>query len=117
MFVHAALSHVGQSTFHWMPFSQGLVRVGGEPALVPDNVINALHRRVEEIWDAGGIAFDGLKQGDKVFIHSGVFEGYRAIFDIRLAGSERVRVLLEMLNRRYVPMEVDVGMLERIEGS
>jgi transcription antitermination factor NusG len=79
--------------------------------------LDALHRRVEEIWEAGGVAFDGLENGDKVFIRTGVFEGYRAIFDVRLPGSERVRVLLEMLNRRYVPMEVDVGLLERIEGK
>ena len=107
---------MGLSTFHWMPFSQGLVRVGGEPAPVPENIINALHRRVEEIWDAGGMAFDGLRKGDSVFIREGVFEGYRAIFDVRLPGSERVRVLLEMLNKRYVPMEVDVGLLEKVEG-
>jgi transcription antitermination factor NusG len=114
MFVHTELSKVGQSTFHWMPFSRGLVHVGGAPAYVPENIINALHWRVEEIWEAGGLAFDGLKKGDQVFVREGVFEGYRAIFDVRLPGSERARVLLEMLNRRYVPMEVDVGLLERI---
>jgi transcription antitermination factor NusG len=117
MFLHTDIAEVGPSTFHWMPFSQGLVRVGGEPVPVPENIINALHRRVEEIWNAGGMAFDGLQKGDSVFIREGIFEGYRAIFDVRLPGSERVRVLLEMLNKRYVPMEVDVGLLERVEGK
>jgi hypothetical protein len=76
--------------------------------------MDALHRRVEEIWDAGGLVFDGLQKGDSVFIREGIFEGYRAIFDVRLPGSERVRVLLEMLSNRYVPMEMNVGMLERV---
>jgi transcription antitermination factor NusG len=116
MFVHADIVEVGASVFHWMPFSQGLVRVGGEPTHVPDNVINALHRRIEEIWEAGGSAFDGLMKGDPVYIREGVFEGYRAIFDVRLPGTERVRILLEMLSDRFVPMEVDVGYLEKVEG-
>jgi transcription antitermination factor NusG len=117
MFVLADMAEVGPSTFHWMPFSQGLVSVGVDPVPVPENIINALHRRVGEIWDAGGLVFDGLQKGEQVFIREGVFEGYRAIFDVRLPGSERVRVLLEMLNRRYVPVEVNVGLLERIEGN
>jgi transcription antitermination factor NusG len=117
MFVHANLAEVGPSTFHWMPFSQGLVCVGGDAVPVPENIINALHRRVEEIWDAGGLTFDGLQKGEAVFIRECVFEGYRAIFDVRLPGSERVRVLLEMLNSRYVPVEVNVGMLERVNGN
>jgi hypothetical protein len=56
-----------------------------------------------------------LDKGDPVYIREGIFEGYRAIFDIRLPGSERVRVLLEMLNDRYVPMEIDVGYLEKAD--
>jgi transcription antitermination factor NusG len=115
LFVHTDLSKVGVSTFHWMPFSQGLVRVGGDPSYVPNNIINALHRRIEQIWEVGGTAFDGLGKGDPVYIREGIFEGYRAIFDIRLPGSERVRVLLQMLNDRYVPMEINIGYLEKLE--
>jgi transcriptional antiterminator RfaH len=114
MFLHSDVAEVGLSTFHWMPFSQGLVRVGNEPAPVPENVINSLCRRVDEIWEAGGIAFDGLEKGDEVLINGGIFEGYRGLFDVRLPGRERVRILLEMLSDRYVPMEVDVGLLEKV---
>ena len=116
MFLHLDLSKVGPSTFLWMPFSQGLVNVGGVPAAVPENIINALHRRVEEIWEAGGLAFDRLQKGNRVYIREGIFEGYRAIFDVRLPGSERVRILLEMLNNRYVPVDVNIGLLERVDG-
>ena len=41
-------------------------------------------------------------------------DGYRAIFDTRIRGTERVRVLLEMLSDRFVPMELDVGLLEKV---
>lgn len=113
MFLHGDISLMGESVFHWMPFSQGLVRVGNDAARVPENIIHALMRRIDEIWEAGGLVFDGLEKGDPVILREGIFEGYRAIFDARIPGSERVRVLLQMLNDRYVPMELEVGMLEK----
>jgi transcription antitermination factor NusG len=115
MFLHTDIDQVGQSTFHWMPFSQSLVCVGGEPACVPENIINALYRRVEEIWSMDGPLSDGFTQGDRVYVREGFFKGYHAIFDVRLSGSDRVRILLEMLNDRHVPLEIEVGKLESIE--
>ena len=50
-------------------------------------------------------------------VREGAFEGYRALVDARLPGTERVRVLLKMLNDRYVPLEVDLELLERDGGK
>ena len=49
-------------------------------------------------------------------IRQGLFEGYQGIFDVQLSGSARARVLLKMLNDRYVPVEVDADLLEKGEG-
>ena len=68
---------------------------------------------MEEINAAGGELFHDLNQGDLVEIQSGPFAGYEAIFDARLSGSERVRVLLKMLQGRAVKVEVSAGLLER----
>ncbi len=114
MFLQTDLNEIGYSEFHWMPFSQGLVHVGSEPASVSQNIISTLKRRVKEILDVGGIAFDELAKGDHVILNHGPFDGYRAIFDTRIPGTERVRVLLEMLSDRFVPMELDVGLLEKV---
>lgn len=84
--------------------------------MVPDPVVGAIARRVEEIWEVGGLTFDGLKKGDLVLIQDGYFEGYQAIFDIRLPGSERVRVLLKMLSDRYVLVEIDEGLIKGVKG-
>jgi transcription antitermination factor NusG len=113
MFVHVDIDMVGLSTFQWMPHAIGLVNFDGEPASVPENFIFEIRKRVEEIAAAGGELFDGLKQGDIVRISSGPFAGYEALFDIRLPGSERVRVLLKMLSDRRVPMELNSGQIER----
>ena len=40
-----------------------------------------------------------LNHGDKLFIQSGPFSGYEAIFDININGSQRARVLIKMLSR------------------
>lgn len=113
LFVKADLEDVGISAFQYMPHTLGLVSFGGEPADVPDSLIAAVRKRVEEIASAGGDVFDGLKKGDAVRIEAGPFEGYEAIFDTRLPGTERVRVLLGFLSNRQVPVELDAGQIRQ----
>ncbi len=114
IFVNVDIEAVGLSTFQWMPHTVGLVCFGGEPAIVPENLIHAIRKRVEEINLAGGEVLEGLKQGDVVQISEGPFSGYEAIFDARLPGSVRVRVLLELLgSRRQVPVELHAGQIVR----
>jgi transcription antitermination factor NusG len=112
LFVHVDIDEVGLSTFQWLPHSNGLVSFGGEPSSVPDNLIHAIMRRVQEIAEAGGEVFDDLHKGDVVRIGYGPFEGYEAIFDARLPGTERVRVLLQFLSDRYVSVELEASQLE-----
>ncbi len=80
--------------------------------MVPENLIHAIMRRVKEISDAGGEVFDNLHKGDVVRIGYGPFEGYEALFDARIPGTERVRVLLQFLSDRYVPIELNAGQLQ-----
>lgn len=114
MFVCIDLEQTGVSRFQWMPHTLGLVSFGGEPSHVPDNLIIEMRKRIVEIAEAGGELFDGLHSGDNVRISSGPFQGYEAIFDTRLPGSERVRVLLELLsNKRRVPIELPSGAISK----
>jgi len=117
MFVNVNLEEVGLSTFQWMPHAIGLVSFDGEPSTVPENLIVAINKRVEEIAAAGGEFFDGIKPGDTVKINTGPFTGYEAIFDTRLPGSERVRVLIQMLSDRRIPVELRAGQVEQKKGK
>jgi transcriptional antiterminator RfaH len=112
LFVHSDLEQVGHSTFQWMPFSGGLVSFDGEPAAVPDNLIQAISRHVDEINAAGGENLAGLKPGETVVIQSGPLDGYEAIFDARLAGTERVRVLLKILRARQMSVELPAAQIQ-----
>ncbi len=113
MFVRANLAEVGITTFQYMPNATGLVSFGGEPAVVPDSLIRAIQKRVDEITMQGGEVFLNLKPGETVIIQSGPFAQYRAIFDERIPGTARVRVLLKMLNDRNLPLELDEGLIDK----
>lgn len=112
LFLHADVDEAGLSAFQWLPHTTGLVSFGGEPAAVPDNLIYAIRNRVDEIANAGGEVFDGLHKGDRVRINYGPFEGFEAIFDARITGTERVTVLLEFLSHRYVSVELNASHLQ-----
>jgi transcription antitermination factor NusG len=102
---------LGLSTLKYVPGASGVISFGGEPAFVPDGLIHAIRQRVEEINAAGGELFDVLEPGETVLVHSGPFAGYEAIFDARLPGKERVRVLLKMLRERKMPIELPAGYI------
>jgi transcription antitermination factor NusG len=116
LFVQADLDEAGLSVFQWMPHAVGLISFGGEPAVVPDHLIQAIKRRVDEINAAGGELLESIGPGDSVWINEGPFHGYEAIFDSRLPGSARVRVLIEFLgNKRKVPVTLLTGQVKKIK--
>ena len=112
MFVRINLDEVGLATFQYMPNASGLVSFGGEPSVVPASLIRAIQQRVDEITLHGGEVFVNLKPGDTVMIQSGPFAQYQAVFDERISGTARVRVLLKMLNDRILPLELDEGQID-----
>jgi transcription antitermination factor NusG len=97
LFVHVDLSQSGISTFQWMPFSSGLLSFMDDPAIVPENLIHAIQKRLEQI-NATSPQETPIAHGESVQIIEGPFAGYPAIFDIYVSGQERVRVLLKLLN-------------------
>ncbi len=114
LFVHVDLDDAGISAFQWIPHTLGLVTFGGEPADVPEHLIHAISRKLHEIAEAGGEKLNGLRKGDEIRIQEGPFSGYEAIFDERIAGSERVKVLLKLLdNQRQIPLELRASQIKK----
>jgi transcription elongation factor/antiterminator RfaH len=111
MFVHLDLEKTSEPSLQYIPGAANLIGFGGEVADVPDGLIQAIKMRVEEINNSGGELFDLLKIGETVVIHTGPFAGYEAIFDARLPGSERVRVLLKLLKNRRMPVDLPAGQI------
>jgi transcription elongation factor/antiterminator RfaH len=113
LFVRLDLEQETFSMFRWLPGAAGIVSFGEIPAHVPDNLIAAIQRRVEEINLAGGELLDSLKTGDIVVVQDGPFREYEAVFDTRLSGTERVRILLNLLNKKLIPLELPTGLIQR----
>lgn len=115
LFVHIDVRALGVSKFKWMPHSNGLVSFDDEPSPVPDPLIGAIRQTIDQLTHSGKEWYDELVHGEKVRIHSGPFEGYEGIFDARISGGERVRLLLELLNGQRVVLETDAARVEPIK--
>ncbi len=117
LFIRADIEASQAILLERIPGAIGLVYLGGEIACVPDSIVHAIQVRIDKINDVGGELFETLKQGDPVRIDSGPFEGYEAIFDSRIAGTERVKVLLTMLQKRILPVEIPVELIRAINAT
>jgi transcriptional antiterminator RfaH len=111
LFVNVDLQLTGTSLLQWIPGSLGLVSFGGEPACVPDGLLQRIRRRIDEINNVEARLFEILKPGDEVMIHSGPFAGYDAIFCARLHDSERVQVFLKILQDHPLQVNLPVSQL------
>lgn len=111
MFVRTDIEAVGISTFRWMPYSVGLVSFDGEPAYVPDSLINAIRRHLTEHDQLLENKPPKFYKGEKVRIDDGPFEGYTAIFDRHIRGQERVKVLLELISGMHIALELSQSQL------
>jgi transcription antitermination factor NusG len=78
------------------------------PVPLPDDLISAIRARAEA--HARKRRQPTFRPGDRVMIRSGPFDGLEATFSGRLSGSERVRVLLAVVNR-LAPVELDIAYL------
>jgi transcription antitermination factor NusG len=116
LFVSVNLQTEGFLAFHWLPGSLGLVCFGDEPATVPVELINTIQRSVDHANAGFGIQHD-FKSGDLVVVREGIFDGYEAIFDTHMPSNDRVRVLLQYLKGRQVPLVLPVQQIESVQGS
>jgi len=112
MFVRLDLENSPMAITQWLPGTIGLVQFDGIPGPVPDGFIVELKRRLKTLEEAGGMMLSELRQGDQVHIVSGAMEGYDAVFDARLNGTQRVQILLDIMGR-WVRAEVDVNNLRK----
>ena len=113
VFGHMDWERFNLAMLQWLPGIVGIVSFGGIPSAIPDHLIAAIKRHVEEINAVGGELLDRLKRGDIVSIHDGAFRGYEAIFDSRISGEERVRVLLKLLSKRQLSLELPASQIHR----
>jgi len=114
MFVHVDIEETGHSLFQWMPYSAGLVNFDGDPAVIPINIMQALIKGIESFTQNAVDTLNGITPGNLVKVISGPFAGYEAIFDTRLSGSDRIRILLNLAKGNQMSVELSALHVEKI---
>ncbi len=112
LFVHVDFEKTPISEFQGISGSIGLVCYGDEPAYVGDALIQEIQKQVDEITGSAYNYVDRFRAGDLVVINDGPFATYKAMFDCRLSGSDRVRVLLELLQDQKIRLELSGRQLQ-----
>jgi transcription antitermination factor NusG len=103
LFVRLDFQVVPKSSIAWMPGVRRIVSSGDQPAVVPDEIVALVRRRLKDTREVG---YRNLKQGDRVRITSGPLRDLEAVFDQPLSAKERVRILLDVMGR-MTPVEID----------
>ncbi len=117
LFIHVDLEIFPFGAVAWLPGMQRIVAFGGQPAWLPEEVLDALRHQVEAANAHARNPLAGLQPGDLVRITSGPFAGYEALFDTCINGEERVRVLLKLLAREHVSLEVPAAEVVRVRAA
>ena len=100
MFPRYLFINLSDESDNWGPIRStigvaGLVRFGGRPAKVPDDLVSALQSNEAGVWE---MPTPDLKSGDRVRICEGPMAGYEGIFQSR-SGKERVTLLLGVVSQ------------------
>ncbi|MCC6456228.1 MAG: hypothetical protein IT328_14840 [Caldilineaceae bacterium] len=98
LFVKVDLSAPKANNIRWLPGVRTIVEIDGQPATVPETIIEGLRQRLEPMTRRVMRKSEWLFQpGQKVSITAGPFKGFEAVFQKGLSGEQRVQVLLEFL--------------------
>jgi transcriptional antiterminator RfaH len=93
IFFQPANEGVDLARTQWLPGTLGVVSFGGDPARVPDSMVKAIRAKLADPQ----LDQPAFTHGQPVVIKDGLFAGYQGIFDARLSGEQRCRVLLRLL--------------------
>lgn len=112
LFVQVDLERISVTELRRIPGANGIVCFGGEPATIADTLIRTIQKQVEAMGGPANNYVDRFKPGDMVVINEGPFATYKAMFDCRQSGSDRVRVLLELLQGQKMRLELSAQELQ-----
>ena len=104
----------GSNAISWIPGSHRLVEFGGQPAIVPDELLTQLQETIATQNEAQ-LSLNKFKKGDMIRIVDGAFDGYEAIFDVHLIDKDRVQVLLSFLSSYPQPVRLDIDAIAQIK--
>ena len=106
LFIHVDLQELPPSFLEGLPGSRGLITDGDLPIAVPETLIAAIRRRVDQINATVSPAILSLPTGQAFAIQDCPSTGFETIFDGCLSGNERVHRLHCLLRGERLPVEL-----------
>ncbi len=101
LFVKFDLQSVGEDVIRWSQGVRGLVEFCGERVTVSDSFVAELQQCLHRVRAVGGMDRDGARPADFLPVSPGPFEGYEGIFNARLLGADRARILLACVHQEF----------------
>ena len=114
LFARLDLSTTALSAINWSPGVNRVVSFGGQPAKVPDEVLQWLQQRLARLDSRSFYRGLPLRPGDRLRVTKGPLKSMEAIFDQRLSSGDRARVFVDILGR-LTACQIDLRNLERVE--
>lgn len=98
LFFRADLQSAETSGLQWLAGTRAIVNFGGQPAVIPDEVVAEMQQRLQPYTESVLHKGEWLYQpGDRVEVVKGPFAGMEAIFQRGISGKDRVQLMLHVL--------------------
>lgn len=111
LFADVDLTETSLSSLLYLPGMNHMIMCDGKPIQVQQSVIDTIAAQIRtmenSVVDAVG---KSLLHGDKVRIMGGAFEGYEAIFDRYISSGDRVRLLIDFLQKQS-PLNIERSLV------
>lgn len=117
LFASVDFSLPQSSNLHWIPGLASIISYDGQPASIPDHIINVIRNHVDNLNESTKETNLKFKPGEFVTILGGPFEGYEAIFNEHISGTQRVHVLLKLLSDRRIQLNLPVKLVQHKQRS
>lgn len=115
LFASMDFERVPLSSINWAPGVNRVVSFGGLPTVVPQEVVEWLRRRLEQVDPRDYHRGKPLVSGDRLRVTRGPLKGLEAVFDQRLSASARARVFVEILGH-LTACQMSLADLVAVEG-
>ncbi len=101
LFAKLDLQTVGADVIRWSPGVRGLVEFDGGPVSISDAFVAELQECLNRVRAVGEMGHDGAQNAALRLVKQGPFQGFEGMFNPRLLGADRARILLACVHQEF----------------
>jgi transcriptional antiterminator RfaH len=116
LFMKVDMRKTNPAQWLWTPGLRRIVTIGDEPEPVPQQAIDLIRHKLDDINTRGGFATQQFQAGDTVQITRGPLSGLLATFEKPTSSEERVQVLLNFFGRMN-QIKIETYSLEKVSNE